>query len=161
MRYSVYLIAIVGLFNSCNQVNPTPDDTSVNSEKPELSNIDSFFPEEKAKILIVGTFHFNYPGLDEHKTNTDDKIDVLKEPKESEVTDLVEYIKKFKPTKIAIEALPGYQWNDKYKKYLNGEFREKRDERYQLAMRIGQEINLDTIHSIDSKSLSMCRLPHN
>lgn len=64
----------------------------------------SFFPEEKPQVLIVGTFHFNYPGLDANKTIEEDKIDVLLEPKKSEVTELVEYIKKFKPNKIAIEA---------------------------------------------------------
>lgn len=111
-----------------------------------------FFSKERAKVLVVGTFHFDYPGLDAHKTVDEDKIDVLKEPKKTEVTELVEYIKKFKPTKIAIEAFDKWNATEKLRKYKSGQFRDQRDERYQLAMRIASELKLDTLYSIDAQS---------
>ncbi|MFN8344265.1 MAG: DUF5694 domain-containing protein [Spirosomataceae bacterium] len=113
----------------------------------------SFFPKERAKVLVVGTFHFHYPGLDAFKSEDKNKIDVLKEPKKTEVTELVNYIKKFKPTKIAIEAFPEWQANERFKKYKKGEYRGERDERYQLAMRIADEMQLDSIYSIDAHSM--------
>lgn len=114
----------------------------------------NYFPEARAKVMVVGTFHFDYPGLDVQKTLKENEIDVLKEPKKSELTDLVEYIKKFRPNKIAIEAFPNWNATDKFKKYKTGEFRDKRDERYQLAMRIADDLRLDTLYSIDSWSMS-------
>jgi hypothetical protein len=136
---------------SCNNKTQNIDvDESNNLLKPASE----FYPKERAQVLVVGTFHFNYPGLDELKTEESDKIDVLKEPKKSEVTELVEYIKKFKPTKIVIEAKPGYGWNDKLKAYKFGEYREKRGERYQLAMRIANDLNIDTLYTADVKALS-------
>lgn len=139
------------LFISCNDNNQTKND-----EKPEnaLKQASDFYPKERAQVLVVGTFHFNYPGLDELKTEESDKIDVLKEPKKSEVTELVEFIKKFRPTKIAIEAHPGYSWNEKFKAYKVGEHRDKRGERYQLAMRIGNDLNIDTLYTVDASTLS-------
>jgi len=116
--------------------------------------VSEYFPEEKTKVLVVGTFHFDYPGLDAHKTSDEDKIDVLKEPKKSEVTELVEYIKKFKPKKIAIEAFDSWKATEKLKEYKNGEHRDKRDERYQLAMRIANELQLDTLYAIDANTMS-------
>src|SRR5690349_14170235 len=113
----------------------------------------SFFPKEKTKVLIVGTFHFDYPNLDAMKTSDNDKIDVLAEPKKSEVTELVNYIKQFKPTKIAIEARPEWKATDKLKQYKKGEFRRERDERFQLAMRIASELKLDTLYSVDVESM--------
>jgi hypothetical protein len=113
----------------------------------------SFFPKEKAKVLVVGTFHFDYPNLDVNKTADNDKVDVLTEPKKSEVTELVNYIKKFRPTKIAIEATPDWKANEKLKKYKAGEFREERDERYQLGMRIANDLKIDTLYSVDAESL--------
>nr|WP_298997211.1 DUF5694 domain-containing protein [uncultured Allomuricauda sp.] len=110
-----------------------------------------FFPQEKTKVLVVGMFHLSYPGLDNHKTKDDSKIDVLKEPKKTEVTELVEYIKKFKPTKIMIEAKT--DWNERYKKYRTGAYRDKRDERYQVALRVAHEMDLDSIYSVDAKTL--------
>jgi len=111
-----------------------------------------FFPKEKAKVLIVGTFHFDYPGLDVIKTDDKNKIDVLNEPKKTETTELVNYIKKFKPTKIAIEAGTEWNANEKFKRYKTGNLRDKRDERYQIGFRIANELNLDTIYSIDATS---------
>lgn len=114
--------------------------------------VSSFFPKDKAKVLVVGTFHFDYPNLDANKIESEDKIDVLAEPKKSEVTDLVNYIKKFKPTKIAIEAFPNWKAAEKLKKYKSGEYRKERDERFQLGMRLVNELKLDTIYSIDAES---------
>lgn len=125
------------------------EDTKV---KTDIKSPSDFFPTEKAKVLIVGCFHFDYPGLDAHKTVDEDKIDVLQEPKKSEVTELVEYIKKFKPTKIAIEAFDKWNAVEKLRKYKSGQFRDQRDERYQLAMRIADELKIDTLYSIDAQS---------
>ena len=119
-----------------------------------LKPMSSFFPEERAKVLVVGTFHFDYPGLDAMKEAEEDKIDVLQEPKKSEVTALVAYIRRFRPNKIAIEALPKWEAGRKYREYRSGQHRDRRDERYQLAMRIGLEQGLDTIYSVDASDMT-------
>ena len=113
-----------------------------------------YFPEAKAQVLVVGTFHFDYPGLDAHQIGDEDKVDVLTEPKRSEVTELVDYIKKFKPSKIAIEATPGWKATEKLRRYRNGEYRNERDERFQLGMRIADDLQLDTLYSIDAGSMA-------
>lgn len=113
----------------------------------------SFFSKETPKVLVVGTFHFDYPNLDAMKTEDNNKIDVLQEPKKSEVTELVSYIKKFNATKIAIEARPNWKAGEKLKRYKKGEFRQERDERFQLGMRIANELKLDTLYSIDVESM--------
>ncbi|MET3538008.1 DUF5694 domain-containing protein [Chryseobacterium limigenitum] len=111
-----------------------------------------YFNNPKTKVLIVGSFHFDYPNLDAHKTEKSDQIDVLAPKTAKEVTELVEYIKKFKPTKIAIEAWPKWNANQKLKEYSEGKYREKRDERYQLAMRIANELKINELFSIDASS---------
>ncbi len=121
--------------------------------KDSIESPYSFFPKEKVKVLVVGTFHFDYPNLDANKIEDKDKIDVLTEPKKSEVTELVNYIKKFKPTKIALEAFPKWNATEKLRKYKAGEYRKQRDERFQLGMRLANELNLDTLYSIDAGSL--------
>lgn len=142
---------LVSLFMTCKN-----NDTHSQEKNPKtsLKPASEFYSKNRAQVLVVGTFHFNYPGLDEIKTKETDKIDVLKEPKKSEITELVEYIKKFKPTKIAIEAHSGYGWNDKFKEYKKGEHRNKRGERYQLAMRIATDFDIDTLYTVDARSLS-------
>jgi hypothetical protein len=128
--------------------------TSSEKDKQYIKPLSDYFPKEKTKVLVVGTFHFDYPGLDAHKTSDEDKIDVLKEPKSAEVTELVAYIKKFKPNKIAIEAFDSWNATEKLKQYKNGDHRDKRDERYQLGMRIANELELDTLYAIDASNMS-------
>ncbi|AYZ14140.1 hypothetical protein EGY05_20335 [Chryseobacterium arthrosphaerae] len=112
-----------------------------------------FFTNPKTKVLVVGSFHFDYPNLDAHKTRKEDQVDVLSPETAKEVTELVEYIKRFKPTKIAIEAWPSWNANQKLKEYNEGKHRDKRDERYQLAMRIASELKINELFSIDAESI--------
>ena len=121
----------------------------------QVKSPSSFFQNEKTKILVVGTFHMNYPERDAYKTDVDNRIDVLKEPKKSEMTMLVNYIKKFNPSKIAIEAFPNWNAIDKLEKYKQGEYRDIRDERFQIAFRIAEELKIDTIYSIDATSFAV------
>lgn len=103
----------------------------------------SFFPEERAQVLVVGSFHMDYPNLDVIKITDEDKIDVLAEPKKTELTELIDYIKVFKPTKIAIEADPEWRATEKLNEYKRGQYRNERDERFQIAIRLASELNLD------------------
>ncbi|WP_374461339.1 DUF5694 domain-containing protein [Chryseobacterium taeanense] len=112
-----------------------------------------YFPGSKPKVLVVGCFHFDYPNLDAHKTEKKDQVDVLSPKTAKEVTELVEYIKKFKPTKIAIEAFPDWNANQKLKEYKEGKHNDKRDERYQLAMRIAKDLGINELYSIDANSV--------
>jgi len=112
-----------------------------------------YFTNPKTKVLVVGSFHFDYPNLDAHKTNKADQVDVLSPKTASEITELINYIKKFKPTKISIEAWPNWNANQKLKEYKEGKHKNKRDERYQIAMRIAKELNLNELYSIDANSV--------
>lgn len=126
---------------------------TVNAQQEKIKSPSSFFPDQKTKVLFVGTFHMDYPDMDAHKTSKDDRVDVLKEPKKSEMTALINYIKKFKPTKIAIEAFPEWNAVKKLRKYNQGAYRDERDERFQIAIRLASELKMDTIYSIDADGI--------
>lgn len=145
------LIALIFTLYSCNKSNSQAE---TQKEENELKSPSFFYPKEKAKVLVVGTFHMAYPNLDAHKTENTNMIDVLKEPKKSEITELVEYIKKFKPTKIAIETWPKREPTKKLREYKQGKHRDNRNEDYQLGMRIATDMNLDTIYAVDASSFA-------
>ena len=112
-----------------------------------------FFQIPKTKVLVVGTFHFDYPNLDAIKTEEKDKIDVLSESRQKEMEELIKYLKKFSPNKIGIEALSN-RFTQDLKKYKNGDFDLSRDERHQLGVRLAHELNLDTLFAVDAESLA-------
>jgi hypothetical protein len=155
MRQSMLFLLWLFSFASCNT---TPPKTTSKSEpeptKYALKSPADFFSKDRAQILVVGAFHFDYPGLDDHQISESDKIDVLSPKKQKEMTELVEYIKRFKPNKIAIEATEKWQAGKKLRLYKSGNLEEgNRDERYQLAIRIAAELKLDTLYSIDASNL--------
>ncbi len=113
-----------------------------------------FFPAQRAKVLVVGCFHFHYPGLDAHKTAEEDKFDVLRKDKRGEVDELVAYIERFKPTKVALEATEKWDAYSKLKTFTEATLSTQRDERYQLGLRIAFEMGLDTIYSIDAEAFA-------
>lgn len=97
------------------------------------------------KILLVGTFHFDYPNLDSHVTDAADQIDVASAEKQAEVQELLDYIARFKPTKIVVERRPGSSVNDAYREYLAGNRELKKGEIEQLGFRLGKRFGIDTL----------------
>lgn len=104
-------------------------------------------------ILLVGTFHFGYPGMDSHKTKPEDKIDVLSSERQEEMNALVDYIARFKPTKIVVEAgrNTGYLMK-RYARWQNGTYDLKRQEIDQLAFPLMKQFDIDTLYGCDAPS---------
>src|SRR5438270_2261146 len=78
----------------------------------------------RAEVLVLGTYHMANRGHDIYNMQADD---VLSPKRQAEMAQLIEVLKRFKPTKIAIEAdLFGptnpttLQRPNEYKEYLAG-----------------------------------------
>lgn len=106
------------------------------------------------EVFLVGTFHFAYYNFDAHKTSKDQQVDILSVQKQAEMKELLDYIAKFRPTKIAIEAgrNTGYLLK-KYKAYRAGERALSKDEIDQIGFRLMQRFNLDTIYGVNDMTL--------
>ncbi|MEW6130856.1 MAG: DUF5694 domain-containing protein [Acidobacteriota bacterium] len=103
----------------------------------------------KPKVMILGTFHFANPGLDYTKAERDS---ILSAKRQQEVRELIDKIKAFKPTKIAIEVPYGNTTvNDNYNLYLQNKFELKESETYQVAFRLAKELNHRMLYPIDWK----------
>lgn len=107
------------------------------------------------KVLLVGTWHFGYPGLDAHKTSEDEKVNVLLPHRQKEVQELVDYISKFKPTKVVVEADRNTGYLMHRRAQVNtGEEKRRPDEIDQVAFRLLDRFQLDTIYGADNMALS-------
>lgn len=106
--------------------------------------------DPKAKILMLGTFHFKDAGLDSHKTKH--HLDVFSPQRQKEIQEVVDLLAKFKPTKIALEWKPKYQegTDKEYQAYLDGKFELKANEVYQLGFRLGKQLGHKKVHLVDA-----------
>jgi hypothetical protein len=110
--------------------------------------------EARPRVLLVGTFHFNYPGLDAHKVDTSQQVDILSPRRQKEVEELVDYLMQFQPTKIVVEAgeNTGYLMR-KYERWQAGAEPLGRNEIYQLGFRLLERTGLDTLYGCDATSI--------
>ncbi|MGB5989109.1 MAG: DUF5694 domain-containing protein [Marinifilaceae bacterium] len=151
IAFTTLLISI--MITAC-QTTPSSDSKGSSSI---LSPSDFFKSKigKRPQILTLGVFHFNYPGRDYHKTDESKKLDVLSPKRQIEIRELLEYIKKFKPTKIGIEVMNGSNMTSILRKYNSGKIKLKRDEGSQIGIRLASELNLDTIYSLDASHFAL------
>jgi hypothetical protein len=107
------------------------------------------FISKKPKILILGTDHLDNPNNgDVFMTRTED---ILTPKRQKEIENVVDCIKSFHPTKVALEVLTENQSQlDKdYSSYLKGDFQLTANERHQIGFRLAKEMELEEIHAVD------------
>ena len=104
--------------------------------------------QQKTKVLLLGCFHFDNPGLDVAKF---DNANILSEKRQREVMELVAKLKQFKPDKIFIEAPVNSQGklDSNIMKYKAGQFTLQANETQQLGYRLAKELNLPTLYAVD------------
>ncbi|HCN37722.1 MAG TPA: hypothetical protein DIS94_08435 [Bacteroidetes bacterium] len=106
------------------------------------------------KVLLVGSWHFNYPGLDAHQIKEENRINIFTEKRQKELQELLDYISIFKPTKIAVEGgrNSGYIIR-RYERWKSGESSLGASEVDQVAIRLMDRFNLDTLYGVDAYPL--------
>lgn len=123
----------------------------------ELPDPDSILIGDKniPKVLLVGSFHFAYYNLDAHVTEEKDQVKVLSPQRQKEMKDLVEYISRYKPTKIVVESgrNTGYLMHN-YRAYQSGQHPLESDEIEQIGFRLLEKFGLDTLYGCDDGTLA-------
>ena len=96
-------------------------------------------PAKKPTILVLGTYHMS-----------DNREDVTTAKRQKEIGELVALLKKFGPTKIAIEAIADNQMvSEKYSQYLSGNYQLGRNEIDQIGFRLAKELKHPKVYPID------------
>ena len=104
-------------------------------------------PAKKARVLVLGVFHMANPGRDMFNLQVDD---VLAPRRQKELSDLAEMLKRFQPTKIALESPAGSEKIRKqYEDYLAGNYSLTRSESDQIGFRLAKALGHKQVYGID------------
>lgn len=148
-RYMISLVFLAMLTPAIAQKVNWKKLNSLDPDKLLLSG-----ERQPGQVLLLGTFHFAYPNLDAHITDSSLYVDVMSDQRQKEIRQLAEVIKRFKPTRIYIESTRQPFHDSLYKEYLGGNFELDRNEIYQLAYRVGKELNLPKMYAVDASSFA-------
>jgi hypothetical protein len=104
--------------------------------------------QKKTQVLLLGSFHFDNPGLDVAKF---ENANILSAKRQAEVLEVVEKIKQFRPDKIFIEMPVERQQrlDSSFNKYKAGELKLGASETHQIAYRVAKELNHAGLHAVD------------
>lgn len=109
---------------------------------------------ERAEVLVLGTYHMANRGHDIYNLQADD---VLTPRRQAEIAQLIQVLKRFNPTKIAVEADLLGQSNPttnerprQYADYLAGRHELSRDEVEQIGFRLAKELGHKTVYPVNA-----------
>ena len=127
----------------------------VRSQDPNIPDPDSILVRgPRPQVLLVGSFHFAYYGLDAHVTDKEKRVNVMGPERQQEMEELVDHIARFKPTAIAVEADPNTsKLMKRYRDYLRTDSLTRADEREQVGFRLMKRSRLDTLYCVDASEL--------
>jgi hypothetical protein len=101
----------------------------------------------RAEVLVLGVYHMSNPGHDMFNMQADD---VLAPKRQAEIAQVMAALKKFQPTKIAVERQVGDQRIVKdYAEYLAGKHELTRNEIEQLGFRLAKELGHKSVYPVD------------
>ena len=106
----------------------------------------------KAKIMLMGVFHFGNPAQDLVKTN---QINVMTSENQQYLEKLSDRISQFMPTVVMLEFDPanGKAIQEQYDQYLKDSFSLPSNEIYQIGFRVAKKSQLTTVHSFDEQTI--------
>lgn len=139
----IWIVFIV----SCNNITRDEQDNNAKlKEHIQNSEIDVNFPV--ADIAILGTFHY-VSNVDSYKRKY--HIDITSEETQNQITDLLNKLKGYQPTKILVEQSISNQHglDSLYQEYRKGNYRLSHDESQQLGFRLAKMLNHEHIYAVD------------
>ncbi|RYY66594.1 MAG: hypothetical protein EOO13_15600 [Chitinophagaceae bacterium] len=111
-------------------------------------------PRQPTKVLLLGTFHFGYPNMDDHKTDSSKFIDVMSQQRQREIQELADVIERFKPTRFYIESGNQRFHDSLYKEYVAGKYSLGRNENYQLGYRVAKQNGMKKLYAVDASNFA-------
>ncbi len=101
----------------------------------------------RAEVLVLGVYHMSNPGRDIFNMQADD---VLAPKRQAEIVEVIETLKRFHPTKIAVEGDVGDdRLPQRYADYLAGKHELTRNEIEQIGFRLAKELGHQTVYPVD------------
>jgi Family of unknown function (DUF5694) len=104
--------------------------------------------EPRPEILIIGSYHMANRGHDIYNVHADD---VLSAKRQQEIAHVIAVLKKFAPTKIAIETdVESQSVAKEYSDYLKGKYALSRDETNQIGYRLAKELGHEQVYPVNA-----------
>lgn len=107
-------------------------------------------PAKPVEVMVLGTYHFDNPGLDLHNVKAED---VTTPKRQAELAALARALAEFRPTRIMVErvvAAPDLV-DPEFAAFTPAALKSERSERVQIGYRLAYELKLGRVYGIDEQ----------
>ncbi len=134
------------VFSGCSHKEARKEE---NAKVLQTKSIEIKYPT--AEVAILGTFHFQ-SNVDAYKRKY--HVDISAEKTQQEIQELLDHLKRFQPTKIALEVPVKKQekLDSLYQEYRKGNFELPVPEMYQLGFRLAKQLDHPHIYGVDTQA---------
>lgn len=117
---------------------------------PEEGAVSPPTPSDGVQVMILGTYHFDNPGLDLVNVAADD---VLAERRQGELELVAERLAAFQPTAVAVEKVPrgGSLIDSSFARFTEADLTSDRNEIVQIGYRIAHQQGIDRVYAVDAQ----------
>jgi hypothetical protein len=107
----------------------------------------------KPLVFLLGTFHFQGEMVDDYQPQEKFEVNMLLPERQKQIEDVLDDLEDYRPTIIAIEAMPEKQtyYDSLYQEYLEGRVVNEVDERISLGFELAKRMGLKEVICIDAK----------
>jgi hypothetical protein len=104
----------------------------------------------RAKLMLLGTFHFQDAGLDTYKPKH--TFDVFSEPGQAQIAEVLDRLAEFNPTKVAVEADATAQdrVDTRYAEFRSGTAKPSANEITQIGYTLAARLKHERVYAIDA-----------
>jgi hypothetical protein len=151
LKYFFFILCFVLVTNNCtwSQKKKEP------AKKPAQQYADDFLIGKnttRAKVLLLGVWHFDYPNRDIHQIDSSNMVDVLTPERQKEMDQVIDLLKKYQPTKICVESQRPGRIDSLYNAYLSGDYILTRNEVDQIGFRLAMQLSHKKVYAVDANS---------
>lgn len=118
----------------------------------EIDRLLGIDPKEQIEIVLLGTFHFAYPGLDTLKTPEELQVDVLSDQRQKEIDTILDQLQSFAPDKIMLERQDQAALTKWFTEFQSDQAKVVPNEIYQLGFRLAKRLDHKEVFAIDASS---------
>lgn len=120
---------------------------TVLSVSAQIGIVDKDAPE-KPVLMVLGSYHLGAQGNNVIKSKT---VDIMAPERQKELAELIEKLKKFNPTKIAVEidVEDDAKTQKLYEDYLAGKYELTRNESNQIGFRLARRLGHKKVYCVD------------
>ncbi len=143
MRIALLVLALGLPFTASAQAAPPSPASTPHASPPTAA--------APARIMLLGSFHFDNPGLDAVKLTP---IDVTKPASQAYLEALAARLARFAPTRVVLEYAPGDDEavNRRYAAFRDGTPALGRSELQQIGFRVARLAGLERVHGFDAQA---------